>query len=158
MTTRNARELKQLLNRSKQWRQQHDIQFEKSKYILIHFTHNLTIKKKVSVIIDGIRIQSSMKTKYLDIIFDQKLKFHIHDEQVMIKAIKYIFIIIEIVKSKWDSKFKYLRHLFTAITVSWIDYTTIIWYRPNDIWIITEYFHIIKIIVMEHETGLLSSQ
>ena len=34
----NTRELKQLLIKSEQWRQQHGTQFEKSKYVLIHFT------------------------------------------------------------------------------------------------------------------------
>jgi len=33
-----TRELKQLLIKSEQWRQRHGAQFEKSKYILIHFT------------------------------------------------------------------------------------------------------------------------
>src|SRR5204862_7226621 len=36
----NANELEQLLTRAEKWRQRHGAQFEKSKYVLIHFTRN----------------------------------------------------------------------------------------------------------------------
>ena len=38
MALGNTRELKQFLIKSEKWRQRHGTQFEKSKYILIHFT------------------------------------------------------------------------------------------------------------------------
>ena len=74
MARGNTRELKQLLTKSEQWRQQHGAQFEKSKYVLIHFTQNPSAKVEASVTINGTRIQPSTEGKYLGVIFDQKLK------------------------------------------------------------------------------------
>ena len=59
MAMGNTRELKQLLIKSEQWWQQHGTQFEKSKYVLIHFTWNLSAKVEALVIIGGTRIQPS---------------------------------------------------------------------------------------------------
>ena len=174
----NARELKRLLDKSEQWRRQHGAQFEKSKYVLIHFTRNSTIRTKASVIIDGTRIQPSMEAKYLGVTFDQKLKFHTHVKQVMAKATKYALAIAGIAKSRWGPKFKYLRRLFTAVAAPRIDYAAIIWHRPRDtrtapttsqlqalssvqgriMRAITGCFRTTAIAAMEHETGLLPPQ
>jgi len=172
----NARELKRLLDRSEQWRQRHGAQFEKSKYVLIHFTRNSAIKMEATVTIDGTRIQPSTEAKYLGVIFDQKLKFHTHVKRVIAKATKYALAIAGIAKSRWGPKFKYLRRLFTAVAAPRIDYVAIIWHRPKDtqtapttsqlrsfsavqgriMRAITGCFRTTALTAMEHETGLLS--
>src|SRR5205809_3749446 len=96
----NTRELKQLLIKSEQWRQRHGAQFEKSKYVLIHFTRNSAIKTEATVTIDGTRIQPITEAKYLGVIFDQKLKFHTHVKRVIAKATKYALAIAAIAKSR----------------------------------------------------------
>ena len=70
MARGNTRELKQLFIKSEQWRQQVGAQFEKSKYVLIHFTRNPSAKVEASVTIGGTRIQPSTEGKYLGVIFD----------------------------------------------------------------------------------------
>src|SRR5438046_4042246 len=69
----NTRKLGQLLVKSEQWRRQHGAQFEKSKYILIHFTRKPSAKVEASITIDETRIQPSIEGKYLGVIFNQKL-------------------------------------------------------------------------------------
>src|SRR5205814_446172 len=96
----NTRELKQLLTKAEKWRQRHGAQFEKSKYILIHFTRNPPAKIEASVTIGGTKIQPSTKGKYLGVIFDQKLKFRDHIEQVIAKGTKYALAIVGIAKSR----------------------------------------------------------
>src|SRR5438046_794867 len=108
----NARELKWLLTRSEQWRQRHGAQFEKSKYVLIHFTRNPSAQVEATVTISGTIIHPSSEAKYLGITFDQKLKFRSHVEQIVAKGTKYALAIAGIAKSRWGPKFKYLRHLF----------------------------------------------
>src|SRR5205809_4497280 len=49
----NTRELGRLLVKTEQWRLQHGAQFEKSKYVLIHFTRNPSVKVEASVTIGG---------------------------------------------------------------------------------------------------------
>ena len=116
--TANTRELKRLLIGAEQWRQRHGAQFEKSKYVLIHFTHTASARIEASVKIDGITIDPSPEAKYLGVIFDQKLKFHSHMDQVVAKGTKYSLAIAGIAKSEWGPQFKHLRSLFTAVAAS----------------------------------------
>src|SRR5437667_4302333 len=174
----NTRELGRLLVKTEQWRQQHGAQFEKSKYVLIHFTRNSPEKAKASVTISGIRIEPSEEAKYLGVTFDQKLKFHSHVKQVVAKVTKYAIAIGEIAKSRWGPEFKYLKRLFTAVAAPRIDYAAIIWHRPKDtctapttaqlralssvqgrmMRAITGCFRTTAITAMEHETNLISPE
>jgi Reverse transcriptase (RNA-dependent DNA polymerase) len=111
----NANELERLLAKSEQWRQRHGAQFEKSKYVLIHFTRTASAQMEASVTIAGTTIDPSPEAKYLGVIFDQKLKFRSHVEQIVAKGTKYALAIAGIAKSKWGPEFKHLRRLFTAV-------------------------------------------
>src|SRR5437667_8834160 len=131
-TLGNTRELRQLLVKSEQWRQQHGAQFEKSKYVLIHFTRNSSVKMEASVTISGTKIEPSEEAKYLGVTFDQKLKFHSHVKQVVAKVTKYTLAIAGIAKSRWGPELNYLTRLFTAVAAPRMDYSSIIWHRPKD--------------------------
>jgi len=172
----NAKELQRLLTKSEQWRRQHGAQFEKSKYVLIHFTRNTAAQTKASVTISGTTIHPSTEGKYLGVTFDQKLKFKSHIKQTLTKGTKYALAIAGIAKSKWGPEFKHLKRLFTAVAAPRIDYAAIIWHRPGDtrtapttsqlrtltsiqgkiMRAITGCFRTTAIRAMEHETELLS--
>jgi ribonuclease HI len=174
--TANAKELERLLAKSEQWRQRHGAQFEKSKYVLIHFTRKLTVQTRAFIKIAGTTIHPSTEAKYLGVIFDQKLKFRSHIQHIADKITKYAFAIAGIAKSKWGPKFEHLRRLFTAVAAPRIDYGAIIWHRPGDtrtapttsqlrtlaslqgkiMRAITGCFRTTSIQALEHETGLLS--
>jgi hypothetical protein len=66
----NVNELERLLNKAEQWRQRRGAQFEKSKYILVHFTRTTSVQTEASVKIAGTTIQPSQEAKYLCVIFD----------------------------------------------------------------------------------------
>ena len=61
----NAKQLEWLLRKAEQWRQQHGAQFEKSKYVLIHFTRNTSAPTEASITIAETTIQPSTEAKYL---------------------------------------------------------------------------------------------
>ena len=128
----NARELKRLLVKAEQWRRQHGAQFEKSKYVLIHFTRTTSAQTDASVTIEGTTIQPSTEAKYLGVIFDQKLKFRAHIQQVVARGTRYALSIAGIARSRWGPEYKYLRRLFTAVAAPRIDYAAIVWHRPGD--------------------------
>ena len=98
--TGNARELKRLLTEAEQWRKRHGAQFEKSKYVLIHFTRSDTAQTKAPITIDEVKISLSPEAKYLSITFDQKLKFRSHINHAVVKRTKYAIAIARIAKSK----------------------------------------------------------
>ena len=170
----NAVELEQLLARAEKWRERHGAQFEKSKYVLIHFTRNRSTQVEATVTVGGTTIHPSSEAKYLGVTFDQKLKFRSHIERIVAKGTKYAFVIAGIAKSRWGPEFQYLRRLFTVVAAPRMDYAAIIWHRPGDMRTapitsqlkalssvqgrimraITGCFRTTAITAMEHETAL----
>ena len=67
----NLWRLQQMLQGAETWRQRHGAQFERSKYILIHFTRNRRQPTDASITINNTVIHPSKEAKYLGVIFDQ---------------------------------------------------------------------------------------
>src|SRR5204862_364122 len=74
----NAHKLKQLLREAEEWRKKHGVQFETSKYILVHFTHNHNQATNAAITIGNVTIEPSNEAKYLGVIFDKELQFKTH--------------------------------------------------------------------------------
>jgi GNAT superfamily N-acetyltransferase len=55
----NVRKLKQLLNEAEEWRKKHGVQFETSKYILVHFTRNYNRATNAAITIGNVTIEPS---------------------------------------------------------------------------------------------------
>lgn len=71
----NARKLKKILKKAEVWRKKHGAQFERSKYVLIHFTRNWRQSITANITINGTTINPSAEAKYLGVFFDQQLWF-----------------------------------------------------------------------------------
>jgi Reverse transcriptase (RNA-dependent DNA polymerase)/Endonuclease-reverse transcriptase len=82
----NVRKLKRILNEAEKWRKQHGVQFETSKYILIHYTRNRRVRLNASITIDGVTIEPSTEAKYLGVIFDQEMRFKSHLQHIVKKG------------------------------------------------------------------------
>src|SRR5271169_2442791 len=78
MAESNVEKLQQLLQKAEIWRRQHGAQFERSKYVLIHFTTNGKLKTEAPIEIDGVTIHPAEEAKYLGVTFDKKLKYRAH--------------------------------------------------------------------------------
>ena len=176
--TANAAELEHLLTKAEQWRRQHGAQFEKSKYMLIHFSRVTSAKLEAPVTTEGTTIHPCLEAKYLGVTFDRKLKFRSHSDNIVAKGTKYALAIAGIAKSSWGPSFKHLRQLFTAVAAPRMDYGAIVWHRPQDtrtapttsqlqtlssvqgriMRAITGCFRTTAITAMEHETALLSPE
>ena len=81
------------------WKKRHGAQFDKSKYILVHFTRNHRQLTEASIVMNDIIINPVNEVKYLDITFDQNLKFKSHLDQVVKKGTKFGVAIVGIAKS-----------------------------------------------------------
>ena len=128
----NAARLEELLSQAERWRSKHGSQFEKAKYILVHFTRNHNTNTEAAIHIDGTSIAPSKEGKYLGVIFDQDLKFRIHVDQAIKKGTRFGLAIIRIARAKWGAPLHYLRRLFTAVAAPPMDYAALIWHRPED--------------------------
>ena len=128
----NVRKIKRILNEAEEWRKKHGVQFEISKYILVHFTRNRRMETKASVTINGVTIKPSNEAKYLGVIFDQELRFKSHLQHVVKKGTNAAMALSSIAKSTWGAPYTYVRQLFQAVVVPRTDYAAIIWHRPKD--------------------------
>jgi hypothetical protein len=121
-----------MLAKVEQWRKRHGAQFEKSKYVLIHFTRSKTINTEATITIDGTAITPATEARYLRVTFDQGLKYRTHTNQAVKKGTQFGLAIGRIARATWGSEFKYLRRLFTAVAAPRMDYAAIIWHRHGD--------------------------
>jgi len=110
---RNIKRLQKILSKSEKWKEKHDTQFKLSKYILIHFICNIRLDITIDIQLNNTTISSSKEAHYLDMIFDQKLKFHSHLKYIIKKDIRFVLALSNITRITWDISFKYIKRLYT---------------------------------------------
>jgi hypothetical protein len=128
----NAEKLQEMLEQAEEWRQKHGAQFEKTKYILIHFTRNRNLSTDAAIEITGTTIEPSNDARYLGVIFDKKLQFKEHTQYAVKKGTKFALAMSSAAKATWGAEFKYTRQLFTAVIAPRTDYAASIWHRVGD--------------------------
>jgi hypothetical protein len=126
----NTRVIKHILNEVEEWRKKQGVQFEISKYVLVHYTRNRNMETEASVITNGITIRPSDEAKYLGVIFDQELRFKSHLQHIVKKGINVAMSLSNIAKSTWRAPYRYIRQLFQAVIAPRTDYAALIWHRP----------------------------
>ena len=128
---KNAHRLEQILQEAEKWREKHGAQFEVSKYILVHFTRNSRQATKAPVTVNKITIKPSSEAKYLGVVFDQRLNFKTHLQNVTKKGTNAAMALSRIAKCNWGAPYKYARQLFNAVIAARTDYAASIWHRPR---------------------------
>jgi ribonuclease HI len=129
---RNAAMICAMLEEAETWRRKHGAQFEKSKYILVHFTRNRRKKTSAPINMADIRIEPSEEARYLGVYFDKELRFTTHLQYIAKKGTKFALAMSSAAKSTWGAQFRHIRQLFIAVVAPRTDYAAIIWHRPND--------------------------
>ena len=130
--TGNAERLGNMLKEAEEWRNKHGVQFEKSKYVLVHFTRNKRRGTQAPITMPDITIQPSSEARYLGVIFDQDLKFKSHLQYVVKKGTKFAMAMSNVAKATWGAQFKHIRQLFITVVATRTDYAASIWHRPKD--------------------------
>jgi hypothetical protein len=128
----NARKSKRILNDVEVWRKKHGVQFEISKYVLVHYTRNRHMETEASIDINGITINPSEEAKYLRVIFDQELRFKSHLQHAIKKGTNVAMALSRIAKITWRAPYPYVRQLFQAVVAPRTDHAAVIWHRPKD--------------------------
>jgi len=107
------------------------VQFEKSKYVLVHYTRNSRQETKAKVTVDGTTIEASNEARYLGVIFDKKLNFKSHLQHVIKKGTRAALALSGIAKSNWGVQYTHARKLFISVIAARTDYAASIWHRPE---------------------------
>ena len=104
-----------MLKEAEEWRRKHGVQFEKSKYVLVHYTRNSRQETKAKVTVDGTTIEASNEARYLGVIFDKKLNFKSHLQPVVKKGTRAALAQSGIAKSNWGVQYTHAWQLFISV-------------------------------------------
>ena len=127
----NVQKLKRILDKAEEWRKRHGVQFETSKYVLVHFTRNHRLSTDAPITVGTTTIQPSTEARYLGIIFDQQLRYKSHLQRVIKKGTSAALALSSIANCKWGTTHKLVRQLFQAVIAPRMDYAAVIWHRPK---------------------------
>ena len=127
----NAKSLEYMLQGAEAWRWKHGAQFERLKYILIHFTRNRQQLTDASVKINSTVIRPSKEAKYLRVTFDQQLHFKAHVQQAVKKGTNAALALNWLANTNWRAPYKLLCQLYEAVVARRLDYASVIWYQPK---------------------------
>ena len=124
----NVQKLKTILDKAEEWRKRHRVQFETTKYVLVHFTRNHRLSTKAPITVGTTMIQPSTEAKYLGVIFDKQLLFRSHLQQVIKKGTSAALVLSSIASCKWGTPYRFVRQLFQAVIAPQTDYAALIWH------------------------------
>ena len=127
----NVQKLRKILDKAEEWRKRHGVQFETSKYVLVHFTHNHWLSTKAPITVGTTIIQPSTEARYLGVIFDQQLRYKSHLRQIVKKGTNAALALSSIANCKWGTPHRLVRQLFQTVIAPRIDYAAVIWHRPK---------------------------
>ena len=126
----NVEELGGILEKAEKWRKRHGVQFETSKYVLVHFTRNYRASTTAAITVGETVIKPSAEAKYLGVIFDNKLRYKCHIQHAVKKGTRAALALAGIANCKWGTPHNLVRRLFQSVIAPRMDYGAIIWHRP----------------------------
>jgi hypothetical protein len=129
---KNADKLNELLEKAEGWRAKHGAQFERSKYVLVHFTRNHRKSTNSNVSVNGTTIAPSSKARYLGVIFDQQLRFKSHLQQAVKRGTNTALALGNMAQTNWGAPFQYVKQLYQTVIIPQTDYRATIWHRPKE--------------------------
>jgi hypothetical protein len=127
----NVSRLEKMVERAEEWRKRHGVQFEPTKYVLVHYTRNWRKSTTAEVKVGETIVKPATEARYLGVIFDKQLRFKPHLQHVVKKGTAAALALSRIANCKRGVPYKYTRQLYQAVVVPRIDYATAIWHRPD---------------------------
>jgi ribonuclease HI len=127
----NIQKIQEVMERAEEWRIKHGVQFEPSKYVLVHFTRNTRRKTEAALTLRETTVSPTSEARYLGVIFDSKLNFKAHRAHATKRGTNLAIAMNGIAKATRGPHFKYTRQLFTTVVAPTTDHAAIVWYRPG---------------------------
>ncbi len=121
------RQLQQCLNKLQTWSDENGFKFSKSKTKCMHFCNLRGLHPDPEIYLDGSRIEVVSEYKFLGVIFDKKLSFIPHINNLKKKCQKALNILKVVAHSDWGADRKVLLRLYRSLVRSKLDYGSIIY-------------------------------
>ena len=114
--------LQNCLNRIERWADENGFRFSKTKTVCVHFCNKRSLHPDPKVKINNAIIPVVQQTKYLGLIFDNKLNFKPHIDYVRQKCHKALTLLKVVSKMDWGADRIVLLRLYRSLVRSKLDY------------------------------------
>ena len=121
------RQLQLNLNKLHKWSLENGFKFSSSKTICMHFCQLRTLHNHPDLTLNNVPIRVVDQTKFLGLIFDEKLSFIPHIRMLKAKCLKSLNLLKVVSKMDWGGDPSTLLNLYRALTRSRLDYGSIVY-------------------------------
>jgi hypothetical protein len=121
------RQLQQVLNNLQKWADENGFKFSKTKTVCMHFCNLRRMHCDPTLQIDNTNIPVVLETKFLGLIFDNKLSFVPHLKHLRSKCLKALNLLRVVAHRDWGADFKTLIKLYRCLIRSKLDYGSIVY-------------------------------
>ena len=121
------RQLQACLHKIEEWCIENGFKFSSSKTVCVHFHNKRRKLPEPDLFLNGSRIQVVGETKFLGVIFDQKLSFIPHLKFLKSRCLKALDIIKVVANQEWGADKSVLLNLYCSLIRSKLDYGCIVY-------------------------------
>ncbi len=121
------RRLQDCLNQIQQWADENGFRFSKTKTVCMHFCNKRSLHPDPELKINGTQIPVVEQTKFLGLIFDNKLNFKAHIDYLRKKCQSSLNLLKVVSKMDWGADRTVMLRLYRALVRSKLDYGCMIY-------------------------------
>jgi len=121
------RHLQRSLNMLSHWADTNGFEFSSSKTVCMHFCRLRNVRPHPELTLNGTLIPVVEQTKFIGVIFDNKLTFLPHIRYVKEKCVKALNLLRAVAHTSWGADQHTLLHLYRSLVRSKLDYGSIIY-------------------------------
>ena len=137
------RQLQGCLHKIEDWCTENGFKCSPSKTACVHFHNKRGILPEPNLNLNGNKITVVKETRFLGVIFDQKLSFIPHMKALKTKCLKALYIIKVVSNQEWGADKSVLLKLYRSLVRSKLDYGCIVYgsARPSYLKILNTIHH-----------------
>ena len=137
------RQLQGCLRKIEEWCTENGFKFSLANTVCVHFHNKRSILPEPNLILNGRNITVVKETKFLGVLFDQKLSFIPHLKALKTKCLKALDIMRAVANQEWGADKSVLLKLYRSLIRSKLDYGCIVYgsARPSYIKMINTVHH-----------------
>ncbi len=126
---KNVKKLKKTTKIAFTWANKNAVQFDDSKFELIHFeNHKATLDQTIMLLNDTV-IKSKICIQWLEVWLNWKLNFKVHVQTKIVAVTRTLHSLFKLMNNKWELNAKSERQLYLACVTTISDYDVEIWWN-----------------------------
>ncbi len=126
---KNVKKLKKTMKIAFTWANENAVQFDDSKFELIHFeNHKATLDQTIMLLNDTV-VKSKICIQWLEVWLNRKLNFKMHVQTKIVAVTRTLHSLFKLMNSEWELNAKSERQLYLACVTIISDYNVEIWWN-----------------------------